>query len=153
MNHPDLPMRTASEQFTFSLMRPFFHVAWIWAAASKAVISYQLWGKPGVLKALVVFGAFWFLSICSLYSLARVVAMILDLGLVSQEKRTPLLIRASYWGLFKLVCVGILITALNLVSESASPYFRVAVSLGISTVCVVPLVGGYFWSRRVVEHA
>ena len=133
------------------MLKPFVFVALSWAFLGVLLTGIRALSHGNLGVSLLTFGFFWLICILSLYALARVVAILLDLGNESSEKRTALTIQAFYWAFIKLACVGILIT--GLVRASEAEYLGLALVLGSTTYLITPLVGGYLWSRRFRHHA
>jgi len=128
---------------------PFLVVAIAWLVMGEAVSAWFSAGKMG--HSLSWTMVLWALCVLDLYALSRAVGAALAVMSDSDadENRGPLVVRALYWGVLKLTCLGILGLALS--------YGRsipvAAMLMGIGTAVVVPLVGGYGWSQKVLRHA
>ena len=133
--------------------KPFFIIALAWLLLSGLLIFKKFGNSPEAVTVALGTLAFWGLSLVSLFVLAKLVSLILGLTTTPPEKRMGAAIQAFYWAVFKLACVGILITALIRASQATTPGFGLAVVLGMGTLCIVPLGGGYLWSRKGIHHA
>jgi hypothetical protein len=127
--------------------KPFLLAAGAWLTVGVAVCGGFSGAKTGT--ALIWVGVLWVLCLLDLYALSRAVGAALALMSDDEENRGPLVVRALYWGVVKLTCLGILGAALS--------YGRsipvTALLMGIGTAVVVPLIGGYGWSQKVLRDA
>jgi hypothetical protein len=126
---------------------PFIGVAFAWLAFSSA-LCLRFPGRS-ISYALASVFLLWLVCLIDLYSLSRAVGAVLELAATSGEKRGPLTIQAFYWGMIKLLCLGILGIIL-FYGRSIPP---VSLLAGTGTLVVVPLLGGYWWSQRALRHA
>lgn len=102
--------------------------------------------------AALYFSVFALASLVDLWVLGKAIRAVFQLMSVvdtDSEKRTALAIQAFVWGFFKLACLGIL--GWILISLKQSP--TASIVLGLGTLVVVSLLGGWIWSQRVVRHA
>ncbi len=143
--------KRVSDLVNIESFKPFLGVAVSWAVLSLVLVYLRAQVHGHYAQTLLTFVFFWIVCLFSLYALVRLVAILLDLGNESGEKRTLLTIQAFYWAFIKLVCVGILIT--GLIRASEAEYLGLALVLGSTTYLITPLVGGYLWSRRFRHHA
>jgi hypothetical protein len=137
-----------SSQLDRKTVWPFAGVAGLWLALCIA-ISLKWAGAHAAGAAAAWAGALWGLCLLDLYSLARAVGAALELASTEGENRGALIIQAFYWGVIKLTCLGIL-GAILLHGRSIP---MASVVSGFGTMVVVPLVGGYRWSQKVLRHA
>ena len=86
------------------------------------------------------------LCLVDLVALARAVRAIFEYLGAPREKRVPLLIQASYWAFLKIACLGIFTVVL--IRERTIP--SAGLLFGMATLVIVPLIGGFWWSRRSV---
>lgn len=96
--------------------------------------------------ALRAFLVFWILGLFDLYALARAVKSVL-IYMGSQDKdsnRSAYLVQILCWSLAKFACLGLVVLAIF--SQREAPVE--ALVFGIATLLIVPLIGGYRWSRR-----
>ena len=63
---------------------------------------------------------------------------------LSATERAAWIFRATIWGTLKLVCLAVLVVVL--IRGQTAP--KLALVLGLSTLVVVPLVAGIWWSRK-----
>jgi hypothetical protein len=126
---------------------PFLTVACAWLVLSLAMCARF----PGVSTGYA-FGSLaliWALCLLDLYSLSRAVGALLELSTTSGENRGVLTIQAFYWGMIKLLCLGIL----GIVLFYGRSIPATSMLAGTGTLVVVPLVGGYRWSQKVPQNA
>lgn len=135
------PLRTS--------LAPFAWVGGIWLLAG-VTLSYEL-AEPAV-RGLSVRGflCLWALSLADLYALAKVVAETLPLaaGAPSRE-RSARAFRAVFWGIIKLAVLAFF--AVFLIKAHSIP--KEGLLTGMGTLILVPLLGGYQWSRKVLRDA
>jgi hypothetical protein len=147
LNTVELPIQNATSQLSRRESTPFLMVAFVWLAVGAALCArFQ---HPGLSLALGWLAVLWGLCLFDLYALSRAVGALLGLASVEGEKRGALIIQASYWGMIKLACLGIL-GAILLRGHSIP---ALGLLMGTGTLVVVPLLGGYWWSQKVLRHA
>jgi hypothetical protein len=73
-------------------------------------------------------------------------ALKLTAGESNPQKHAALVVSASVWGVIKLACLGIF--GFILFHGHAIPQFSLLWGLG--TLVTVPLIGGLWWSRKVL---
>lgn len=127
--------------------KPFLIVAGAWLVLGLGLCAGFSAHKTGL--ALSWMGVLWALCLLDLYALSRAVGATLTMMSGEGENRGPLVVRALYWGVVKLTCLGILGAALSF--GRSIPV--IALLMGIGTAVVVPLIGGYGWSQKVLRHA
>ncbi len=126
-------------------LTPFLLTALGWMALSAWVcwrFSPDQESALGSVKWMLVLAG---ICCADLFSLAKVVAIVLDL-IVSAEagitqNRTGLAFQASFWGGLKLACL-LLFGAVLYRGQNIPTAGLLA---GTGTVVVVPLIGGLFW--------
>ena len=91
----------------------------------------------------------WGFSILDLFAIASLFKAVYALSTAEPEKRGAHVINASVWGMIKLACLGLF--GFLLLRGHAIPTRELL--LGIATMVVVPLVGGFWWSQKVLHHA
>ncbi|MEK6580160.1 MAG: hypothetical protein AABZ55_13115, partial [Bdellovibrionota bacterium] len=91
----------------------------------------------------------WFLCMMDLLAMARTIASLIRWMSASSRDRVSLIVQALYWGTIKLVCLAVFIVIL-IKSKSIPP---ASLFLGIATLIVTPLLGGFWWSKRELQHA
>ncbi len=107
------------------------------------------WGNEALLLNMGWMALFWALCLLDLYALISTVEAAIEVMAQSGEKRSAQTIRAFYWGSVKLICLGIF--GLILFSSHSIP--ETGLLAGIGTLMMVPLIGGYRWSKKVLTHA
>lgn len=101
-----------------------------------------------VQAAFFMFG-FWALSALDLWVWVKLMETVIHWMNAIQEKRTAYSIQAFCWGIFKIVCLGLFIGVLLKGYQIPTR----GLFLGVSTLGVVPLIGGLLWSQRVLRNA
>jgi hypothetical protein len=87
-----------------------------------------------------------FLSLLDLLAIAKVFYYVFELQRPEAgQKRIFSVIRTSYWGAIKIACILICGTILVKGSHLSAGIPPVGLVTGISTLVVVPLVGGLVW--------
>ncbi len=126
---------------------PFAIAASVWGIFGCAVAIFS--GAP-VISSLGWMGGLWLLSLVDLVALAQAISAVVALGSdVRPEHKPALYTQAMTWGAIKLACLGGF--AIVLIAGKGAP--AAALLLGLGTMIVVPLAGGFFWSREVLNHA
>lgn len=122
---------------------------------SISIAWFTLWavwcltaGNQEPLSTLKWLLALWALCVLDLLALTKaILAVMVLMSLTDTEndlaKRPALSIQAMFWGLMKLVCLGVLGAVLVMKSETIP---RFALLAGLGTLIVVPLFGGFWWS-------
>ncbi|MGK5083611.1 hypothetical protein WDW37_09925 [Bdellovibrionota bacterium FG-1] len=130
-------------------LQPFIWVGLGWLVLGAVVcFVFSSTAQPPI-KTFGWMALIWAFCLLDLYALARAVGAVLGLTTMTGKKRGALVIQASYWGVIKLACLGIL--GLILLRSSTIP--TLGMVLGSSTLIVTPLLGGYWWSQKVLRHA
>lgn len=138
-----------------STLRPFLYAALVWALCV-ATGAYFLEPTHPVRAVLWALGL-WALCIFDLFALAKVVRGALRLAAGQNEAgtadpvelRTALGLNTAFWGLIKLSCLGLFMGVLLKGVEIPTG----SLLLGLSTLVVIPLLGGLIWSQRGLKHA
>jgi hypothetical protein len=126
---------------------PFLWTGLIWIAISLAVIV--LTDKP-VVECLRWFLLLWALCMFDLLALSKTAGFAsLLLTDATADRKAPLTFQAFFWGGAKLACLALLGMVLWLGRNAPST----GLILGISTLLVVPLAGGLWWSQKELNHA
>ena len=128
---------------------PFGLVSSLWLLLALAVCGYMS-STPEEWKASFV-GAFILWAICNLdlLVLKNLVSNVLNLISLTDGNRLRVSIRALFWGVLKLICLGLFIIVLLKGHKIPTQ----GLLLGVSTLVVIPLVGGFLWSQRIVPNA
>lgn len=118
-----------------------------WLALGALILGWR--GEFGAMRWFLVLSLTCFVD---LVAIAR--TMTAAFGWISvadevSEKRTAAALQTFYWGAFKLACLGIL--GMILIRAQSVP--GLSLFLGLATLAVLPLVGGYFWSRSKLQTA
>jgi hypothetical protein len=129
-------------------LKPFITVSIVWFVIS-GVACFQFANPGHTFSAFRWMAELWALCLIDLYALAKAVGAALSLVSATGEKRGALIIQASYWGMIKLACLGIL--GAILLRGSTIP--TTGLLMGSATLVVIPLIGGYWWSQKVLRHA
>jgi hypothetical protein len=111
------------------------------------------WGfNSNVEQAFVAYKSvlgFWLLSVLDLTVLAKFLSSTGSLMNATEETKSAHAVQALVWGLAKVVCLGLFV--LVLLKGHEIPMHSLL--LGMGTLVVVPLAGGYIWSQRVLQNA
>lgn len=97
------------------------------------------------------FAAFWCMSVLDLFLIAKTVeslGQLLTEDGQTPEKKAAWILRASTWGVLKIVCLGLFIFIFVVVTGLP----QTSLFLGIGTLVVVPLAGGWLWSQRILKN-
>ena len=125
-------------------LEPFLYVAAGWLVV---LVGLSVATAPaGELTHFLAWDfSLWCLCLFDLFALMKTIVGALKLMSATLENRGPLLIQTSFWGMIKIACLGIF--TVILIKGQAIP--TLALLLGVGTLVVVPLVGGYWWSLRI----
>lgn len=92
---------------------------------------------------------FWTLSVLDLGILAKFLSSAGYLMNANEATRSAYAVQAIVWGVSKVVCLGLFV--LVLLKGHEIPMHSLL--LGMGTLVVVPLAGGFIWSQRVLQNA
>ena len=135
--------------------KPFLIVAIVWCFIAFLI----LFGVSKSVAGFVWLLGFWFLSVLDIFIIAKLVLSLLSFvsapsgpqtEVIGDSKKPIFLTQIILWLVAKLVCLGLFGACLFLAGESAP---KLGVFLGISTIIVVPLFGGLWWSYKELSHA
>ena len=90
----------------------------------------------------------WALCIVDLYVLRMLVWSVLQILRSDQGNPSLYVIQTAFWGVLKLVCLGLFIIVL--LKGQKIPLHSLL--MGIGTLGMVPLVGGFLWSQRLLPE-
>jgi hypothetical protein len=130
-------------------IKPFLWIALIWLGFGQILCQTMSQDRIQSLASAQWMFIIWALSLLNLGVLAQWMSIVIRWMSSSQEKRSAYLIQTLFWGVFKLVCLGFFIAIL--LKGHHIPILGLL--LGIGTLGVVPLLGGFFWSQRMLNHA
>jgi hypothetical protein len=141
-------MEVLTENPTLSrkTLLPFLLTGLIWIAVSTILCFHYSKNPEETHRALIWMLRLSILSVVDLLAMAKVFFYLFELQRPQEPgKRIFSIIRTSYWGAIKIVCI--LICGIILVKGSHLPAGIPVVGLitGISTLVIVPLVGGVAW--------
>jgi hypothetical protein len=127
-------------------IRPFLWASFIWGV----ILLGLCWGltPDSVQMGRSIRWGMLFYGLC----LVNLVALVKTLNHVFQLMggKAGHSVQALIWGSFKLVCLGLFIIVL-LKGQQNIP--SVGLIAGLSTWVAVPLIGGFLWSQRILQHA
>lgn len=128
---------------------PFLVSSIVWAIVGAALC---IWKQPDVGHTIRWMLGLWLFSVLDLVALVLVVRALVQFMAAPAEdsKRGPYFVQMALWMSVKLVCLVSLGTVLWL-GRTDMP--DVALFTGLSTLIVVPLVGGGWWSYRELRNA
>jgi len=95
------------------------------------------------------FLGFWTLSVLDLGILAKFLSSAAHLMDAEEATRPAYAVQALVWGVGKVVCLGLFV--LVLLKGHEIPMHSLL--LGMGTLVVVPLAGGFIWSQRILQNA
>jgi hypothetical protein len=125
---------------------PFIISALIWLILS-GILCFSISANPEeARRALVWMLRLAFISLLDLLAIAKVFYYVFELQRDQDPgKRIFSVIRTSYWGALKIACILICGTILVKGSHLPAGIPVVGLVTGISTLVIVPLVGGAVW--------
>jgi hypothetical protein len=138
-----LGKKTNSGVFLFGIVS----FAWLFFGSLIILVLNNNYEKI-VLNYRTFFG-FWVLSIMDLVVLAKFLSTVAHYLNAKELTRAALGVQALIWGLFKILCLGLFV--LVLLKGQEIPLHGLL--LGMGTLVVVPLAGGFFWSQRILKNA
>ena len=115
-------------------------------------IGYGFWrAEPGTAGAFATwFVGLWAFCMLDLAFMVKALASVIQLMTETRpDRRGPLIVQTIFWGFLKLACLGA-IGFLLVKARGTAP--SIALWLGVATIVVVPLGGGFWWSRRQLEE-
>jgi hypothetical protein len=127
---------------------PYFAVvAAVWFLIS-AVLCFKV-SPDGAdaRRALTWLGILGGICVLDLFALAQALAGLFDLMQGDSTNPIFLVIRTSYWGGIKLVCVIFLGFLMARAAHQIPPIPTIGLLTGVSTLLVVPLFGFLFWFK------
>jgi hypothetical protein len=128
--------------------RPFLLTALAWPFLGGA-ICWLATNPAELASALFWMWVFWVLCLCDLVTLTLTAGAVIRYLTITPEKRGAAAVQAFYWGGLKLACAGIFIVIALWVPGIP----RWGILTGLGTLVTVPLIGGFWWSQRVLHHA
>lgn len=127
---------------------PFVAVALIWATGGAGVLATSIVDNINPGKWAWGFFALWGLSLLDLYLIGKVVASLLSLVAENQTiNRSVLVMRTVLWGFAKLNVLALF--GWFFIEADSLP--GSALISGASTLIVVPIGGGLWWTRRTAR--
>lgn len=126
----------------------FFGVAVVWLILALGVGFVWCLSGDGI-RSLIWLTIFWFLSVLDLAVLAVLVKNIFEWMNAKGENRPVYAIRTLCWGIFKVFCLGLFFIVLLKGQQIPMQ----GLLLGMGTLVIVPLVGGFLWSQKVLSNA
>ena len=127
--------------------KPFLITALVWAVVGLMIVL-GFTAEPK--SAALWYAGMLSLAFLNLFLLVKFLAVVLVL--VSDqvsEKRPMYAIQAAFWGFSKLIALGTIV-ALIFRAENAS---ILALLFGLGAMVAVPLIGGFWWSKKGLTHA
>lgn len=125
---------------------PFIVVALAWAVVGSLISLRSDAPDQSALKWML---GLWGLCIFDLVALAKTIAIVMTLmSSTAPEKQSALVIQALFWGVLKVGGLGLIGLALYFGDQAPG----VSLALGLGTLIIVPLIGGYWSSRKDQEE-
>jgi hypothetical protein len=128
---------------------PFVFAALGWLVVSQWICRELSVGTENSALAAQWALGLWLLAVVDLAVLGKTISCVLFLMHSTSEMRSAHVVQALCWGLFKVVCLGLFI--IILLKGQKIPMRGLL--LGMGTLVIVPLTGGFFWSQRVLRNA
>jgi hypothetical protein len=128
---------------------PFFGVAVLWLILGQFLAWRWSSSFDQAILACQWMFIFWALCILDLLALVKLISIAFQWINSTLENRPVYLIQTLSWGGIKLVCLGFFIGIL--LKEQHIPMHGLL--LGLGTLAIVPWVGGFFWSQRILQDA
>jgi hypothetical protein len=136
---------------------PFAIAAGIWLLTGGFLSWYFGPQEWSVFYSAAWFCVLWTLCVLDLITLSKAIQAAFRLigqdpnysGEVADQKRPALIVQAFYWGFIKLACLGTFTVILMRAQQIPSS----SLLLGLGTLVVVPIFGGFWWSKRELHHA
>jgi hypothetical protein len=128
---------------------PFGVVSLIWLILGEVLCTALNTNIEQALFAKMSFLGFWLLSVLDLGILAKFLTSAGHLMNAGEHTRSAHTVQALVWGAGKIVCLGLFV--LVLLKEHEIP--MQSLLLGMGTLVVVPLAGGFIWSQRILQDA
>jgi len=124
-------------------VKPFVWAALIWGVVAS---GWVILGSTEVGRALGWMLGLWAICLFDLVALAKMFDAVLSLA--ARGVQTNWIVQAFFWATAKLACIAVLIAVL--IAGKDAP--QLGLILGSSTLVVVPLVGGLWWSRTQLSR-
>ena len=125
--------------------KPFAIAAVLWAVVGWAMCRHFS-GAEELSKNLVWLFGLWALCLLDLLALGKTIQGMLAIAAGVGENLSAYTVHTFSWGLIKLICLGIF----ALVMIKGNPIPTAGLLVGMGTLVVVPLVGGFLWSQRAL---
>jgi hypothetical protein len=125
--------------------KPFIIAAIFWAVIGFAMCRHFS-AVQELPKNLVWLFGLWALCLLDLLALGKTIQGMLAIAAGAGENLSAYTVHTFSWGLIKLVCLGIF----ALVMIKGNPIPTAGLLVGMGTLVVVPLVGGFLWSQRAL---
>lgn len=140
---------TRAETLKSRALPYFAAAALIWVGVSAFLCLKFCPPHEPIKRALTWFAILGGICLLDLFALAQALAGLFDLMQDGSSKPIFLIIRTSYWGGIKLVCViflgFLMVRGSSVAGSSGIP--TVGLLTGVSTLVVVPLLGFLFWFK------
>jgi hypothetical protein len=127
---------------------PFVQAALGWLVVGCVACGLLSADTSAAASSILAMTLFWALCLFSLFALGKALEAIFGLADASSEKKGALIIQASTWGILKLVSLGFVIAIL----VKARQIPLTGLWLGMASFIVIPVVGGFFWSQKVLKN-
>ena len=128
---------------------PLVPVGAAWGAIGAIFLAVSGSGDSWILR-VGWFGAVWAFCVLDLIFMVKALASVVHLMTETRTDRRPArIIQVMFWGALKLLCLGA-IGYLVYVARGKSP--SASLWTGVATIVIVPLVAGFWWSRRQLRE-
>lgn len=152
-----LGTKPAAKKDGLKSLGAFYLVAFGYGALSLVYLIYQviraadLSGLPPRFMAVRMFSILWAMSSMNLFSLSRLIRLLFDWNQAeTADQRSVLVLPTFFWGSFKFAFLGLIGAMLYVFGKQSqgNPVAETGILLGVSTLAIVPLIGGLSWSIR-----
>lgn len=137
------------ENKTNSLIFIFGATSVIWLVLGEVLCWALNSNIEQAFSAYKSFLGFWILSVLDIGVLGKFLSLAAHLMNADELNKSAYAVQALVWGVAKLVCLGLFV--LVLLKGHEIPMHSLL--LGMGTLVIVPLAGGFIWSQRVLQNA
>lgn len=121
-------------------LKPFVFVGLLWLIGG---IAYS----PSAIKWTA---GLWILCLLDLFFTAKAISAVSVLMVEQSNQNKPArMVQAAFWGFLKVAALGVLIGSIYFGKSAPSE----SLVIGLGTLVIVPLVGGFWWSQKELKHA
>lgn len=116
-----------------------------------AMMAVIWWALGAIFTNVFWFSVVWLICVFDFFAIFKTIACVLALMSDGQaDKKAVILFQTLFWGFMKLACLGLLGGLLMMSQKFEIP--QKALLMGLGTLIVVPLFGGFWWSRSEIQQ-